>query len=161
MTPICNKCGRPAFNIITCEVAIFSLDGSQNKRIVKFYLCDRHVFEPRTFTENSMLKNRSLRLLEFRMKECDYSLSKPTTWNDNFSGVTEFARYCCYFWYMACRMPFQFCPLPSLFIIHLYNHPKLYTFRLVVRVRLYKRIAAVFSFCGMIIHLHSLLQHKP
>lgn len=45
MTPICNKCGRPAFNINTCEVAIFSLDGSQNKRVIKFYLCDRHIFE--------------------------------------------------------------------------------------------------------------------
>ena len=41
--------GRPAFNTITCEVAIFSLDGSQNKRLLKFYLCDRHMFEVEEF----------------------------------------------------------------------------------------------------------------
>src|SRR5215467_12472013 len=41
-------------------------------------------------------------------------------------------------------------PLLTCFIIHLYNHPQLYTFRPVVPIRLYNRIMAVFSFCGII-----------
>lgn len=37
-------------------------------------------------------------------------------------------------------------PLPTCFIIQLYNHPQLYTFRPIVPVRLYKHIMAVGSF---------------
>jgi hypothetical protein len=46
-------------------------------------------------------------------------------------------------------------PLLACFIIQLYNRPQLYTFRLIVPIRLYKRIIAVFGFSGMIIHLYS------
>jgi hypothetical protein len=43
MTLICNKCGRPAFITIACEITIFALNGSQGKRIMKFDLCDIHM----------------------------------------------------------------------------------------------------------------------
>jgi hypothetical protein len=49
MTRICNKCGRPAFNTLTCEFAIFALDGSQSKRVIKFNLCDKHMVEVEDF----------------------------------------------------------------------------------------------------------------
>jgi hypothetical protein len=45
----CNKCGRPALNMITLESTIFALDGSQSKRVIKFNLCDRHVTEVENF----------------------------------------------------------------------------------------------------------------
>jgi hypothetical protein len=49
---------------------------------------------------------------------------------------------------------FNSVPLLACFIIQLYNHPQLYTFRPIVPIRLYKRIIAVFSFCGMIVYHH-------
>jgi hypothetical protein len=41
------------------------------------------------------------------MKERNHSPPKPTTGNNNFSRVTEFARYWCYLWCMACRVYIQ------------------------------------------------------
>jgi len=40
--------------------------------------------------------------------EREYSHSKPTSWNNDFSRVTEFARNCCYLRYMTRGASLQF-----------------------------------------------------